>query len=425
MRTIVIALAVVLVIAAVSPAIAINVVLDYTLDEYNENWFGGTPEALARRASVDAAASFLSAIITNDDWNAISIPNENLTFEDVAASTIYDLEGNLIGGVLDGDGQGYFYDIDVSNRSSVAANEYVIYIGAFQYDSGTTAHAKASWDSSDRRNSAGFAGVEFNTWGGKVYFDSGEQWYTGQNPGTDPADDYGIQDPNKIPLTDITTDNWDWSPGSQSWKGFDLRSVDNAAIGRFDLYAVALHEMIHALGATTSIIEDYVTTNAGGDFTGEHLMAEYDGPVPGDGGHFAEDTQSIVWDSLDIVSEVTLDPNSLRGNRKYLTRLDAALLRDLGYEVSDTLSEPRLDGDFNGDDTVDAADYVVWRIGLDTKYTPDDYNLWRENFGKSGSGSLSIASVPEPAGALLFLLGMSAVASHRGAGGSFRHFNCY
>ena len=62
-------------------------------------------------------------------------------------------------------------------------------------------------------------------------------------------------------------------------------------------------------------------------------------------------------------------------------------------------------GDFNHDSTVDAADYVVWRKGLGTTYTQDDYEVWRAHFGASlgpGSGSslpsaesLS-AAVPEP-----------------------------
>jgi hypothetical protein len=50
-------------------------------------------------------------------------------------------------------------------------------------------------------------------------------------------------------------------------------------------------------------------------------------------------------------------------------------------------------GDFNSDGTVDAADYVVWRIGLGTTYTQSDYDLWRVNFGQtSGSGAAGLPS---------------------------------
>jgi hypothetical protein len=43
-------------------------------------------------------------------------------------------------------------------------------------------------------------------------------------------------------------------------------------------------------------------------------------------------------------------------------------------------------GDYNGDGIVNAADYVVWRKGLDATYTQDDYNVWRANFGQSVAG---------------------------------------
>jgi hypothetical protein len=60
-------------------------------------------------------------------------------------------------------------------------------------------------------------------------------------------------------------------------------------------------------------------------------------------------------------------------------------------------------GDFNGNGTVDAADYVVWRK---TDPTPERYNLWRTNFGRTAGGAaLSGAAVPEPTSWLLLILG--------------------
>ncbi len=66
-----------------------------------------------------------------------------------------------------------------------------------------------------------------------------------------------------------------------------------------------------------------------------------------------------------------------------------------------------LAGDFNGNGTVDAADYTVWRNGLGSIYTPADYDVWKSHFGQSagtGSGSASpsgSSAVPEPTGAVL------------------------
>jgi hypothetical protein len=81
-----------------------------------------------------------------------------------------------------------------------------------------------------------------------------------------------------------------------------------------------------------------------------------------------------------------------------------------------------LPGDYNDDDTVNAADYVVWRENLGTNTTlPNDttpgsvmqvdYAVWRENFGASGGGdgSLATAGVPEPAGLALATLGVIAI----------------
>ncbi len=88
---------------------------------------------------------------------------------------------------------------------------------------------------------------------------------------------------------------------------------------------------------------------------------------------------------------------------------------------------PPLPGDYNNDRTVDAADYVVWRKGLDTIYTPVDFNIWRAHFGTvspatgAGSGAAGYplgasaeplpAAVPEPATGLLLIGGLVALAS--------------
>ena len=71
---------------------------------------------------------------------------------------------------------------------------------------------------------------------------------------------------------------------------------------------------------------------------------------------------------------------------------------------------PGVDGDYNGNGVVDAADYAVWRNNVGTtNVLPNDptggtigatqYNTWKANFGKtpgSGSGSGLVGAVPEP-----------------------------
>jgi hypothetical protein len=75
----------------------------------------------------------------------------------------------------------------------------------------------------------------------------------------------------------------------------------------------------------------------------------------------------------------------------------------IGTVIYEALST-RLDGDFNNNGVVDAADYVVWR---ETDGSPEGYNRWRANFGAvlpaAGQGARLAAnsSVPEPSAWLL------------------------
>ncbi len=83
-------------------------------------------------------------------------------------------------------------------------------------------------------------------------------------------------------------------------------------------------------------------------------------------------------------------------------------------------------GDYNNNGTVDAADYTLWRnnLGGDGSLLganrdpannglvgASDYNSWKSHFGQTnmGSGSLTIASVPEPATLALLAFLLSAV----------------
>jgi hypothetical protein len=87
-----------------------------------------------------------------------------------------------------------------------------------------------------------------------------------------------------------------------------------------------------------------------------------------------------------------------------------------GSVVYDSTPPPSLNGDYNNNGAVDAADYVVWRKNLGAAVTlpndptpgmvtPADYNVWRANFGKSvGTGAAPVAAaVPEPPTDLVLL----------------------
>lgn len=109
-----------------------------------------------------------------------------------------------------------------------------------------------------------------------------------------------------------------------------------------------------------------------------------------------------------------------------------------GTPMLDTLGDPNyplntapggLPGDYNGDGSVDAADYTVWRDsegsdtplindhGLGTPIASAHYELWRDNFGMTlGSGSGTgggSATVPEPTSWSLAVLGLLALCLKR------------
>jgi len=83
-----------------------------------------------------------------------------------------------------------------------------------------------------------------------------------------------------------------------------------------------------------------------------------------------------------------------------------------------TVTAP-LDGDFDGDGDVDAADYVFWRKN---DGTPAAYDTWRADFGQPAGSGANIGSgasigggsaVPEPATAALLIVGILALSSCR------------
>jgi hypothetical protein len=86
-------------------------------------------------------------------------------------------------------------------------------------------------------------------------------------------------------------------------------------------------------------------------------------------------------------------------------------------ELDAVLPQP-VPADYNGNGSVDAADYVLWRKGgpllneVDTPGTVDaaDYTEWRARFGNPSAGSgLGGSTVPEPS-ALALLIAATATA---------------
>jgi hypothetical protein len=88
---------------------------------------------------------------------------------------------------------------------------------------------------------------------------------------------------------------------------------------------------------------------------------------------------------------------------------------------------PAVNGDFNNNGVVDASDYVLWRNGGPLQNeggvtpgttTPEDYQTWRTNFGKTpGAAAAAASGVPEPTtffyGAVAVLFGLRGLRARR------------
>lgn len=87
-------------------------------------------------------------------------------------------------------------------------------------------------------------------------------------------------------------------------------------------------------------------------------------------------------------------------------------------------------GDYNGNDVVDAADYVLWRdmpgaVPPNTNFRnevvtpgtvePGDYTAWRARFGNNTApaSGLGSAAIPEPAGGLLIFVAAGVGCTRR------------
>jgi hypothetical protein len=98
------------------------------------------------------------------------------------------------------------------------------------------------------------------------------------------------------------------------------------------------------------------------------------------------------------------------GDHRITARLTDAL-GDSSISAPIVLRVAPLPGDYNGNGLVDAADYVVWR---NTNGTPAEFDIWRAHFGMSiGNGSLSNATVPEPASIALLLAAIVTTCAAR------------
>lgn len=108
-----------------------------------------------------------------------------------------------------------------------------------------------------------------------------------------------------------------------------------------DFYSVALHEMLHAIGIGTSQTWNSKVSGET-NWTGTNvinLLGSGAGIISSGGDHIAEGiTSTRISDGG--AQEAVMDPSILVGSRKTLTALDLAFLQDIGFSTVSAVPEP-------------------------------------------------------------------------------------
>lgn len=136
-----------------------------------------------------------------------------------------------------------------------------------------------------------------------------------------------------------------------------------------------------------------------GDFLGEVSQLVHDGSS-------AENT----W--LDHTLEATAPEDAVEARLSFTFRQNGNDNGAIWIDSAGLFLAPGLDGDFNNDGVVDAADYTAWRDAEPGTFDSTDYDAWVSGYGTTDAPAAS-ASVPEPLGLTLALLVSLAAASRR------------
>ncbi len=376
-----------LLLSTAVPAGAINIVLDYTYD--TQNFFGaGNPDGAAAgaqaKAALEAAAQYFTDLL-EDEFTAIMNPPQ-YNSQAFNGQVTWDWSRNFTHPGTGG---------TATESGPIAANEYRVYAGGRSLTGNTLGRGGPggfSWSSSP---SGGFTQQEINEI--QAITDQFESDVETRGQGTGWSRWGGS----------ITFDN-DSSP---DWH-YD-HTTEPTGFNTDDFFSVALHELGHALGMGTS--SQWNGFLSGGNFTGANAVASFGGPVPADTGHWDEGVTSVVY-GTSTSQEAAMDPTLLGGTRKLWTDLDAAAMRDLGWEVAAAMVGG-VTGDYDDSGQVEQGDLDIvlqnWGTGT---FTGNESNLVGggpfdgtvdqneldgvlQNWGSTSAPDFAGAAVPEPASA--------------------------